>query len=254
MSLRNILIFILVMFASTAGAVSWQELLEQGSRAQRSGNYVEAEQRFRQALELQPDNAQVYVALGNLLRQQEKIPQAIAMLSRAIELAPDNASAHIYLALARYERVSDRRELGLVIDGLRQGISLDPRNGLAYYYLGALLSDQGNLEEAIAAYRTALELGERTSLVYYYLGNTLSDQGNLEEAIAAYRQALSLPDYPSHQPAPVHAMAHNGIGEVLLRQGQVTAAAREFQSAVGIAPRFFAAWHNLSEIQKLRPN
>ena len=101
---------------------------------------------------------QAYYNLGNVLKDQGKLDEAVACYRRALELKPDFAEAH--------------------------------------NNLGNALKDQGKLDEAVACYRRALELKPDYAEAHNNLGNALKDQGKLDEAVACYRRALELkPDY-----------------------------------------------------------
>ena len=55
---------------------------------------------FRKAIELDPKYADAYNNLGNALRGQKKLDEAIAAYRKAIELDPKYANAHNNLAMA----------------------------------------------------------------------------------------------------------------------------------------------------------
>ena len=77
------------------------------------------------------------------------------LLRKAIELDPKNATAHNNLGNA----LRDQKELDEAIAAYRKAIELDPKNAVAHNNLGIALHDQkGQLDEAIAAYRKAIEL------------------------------------------------------------------------------------------------
>ena len=96
--------------------------------------------------------------LGNALRDQGKLDEAVAAYRQAIRFKPDYAEAHSNL--------------------------------------GNALKDQGKLDEAVAAYRQAIAIKPDQAEAHSNLGIALKDQGKLDEAVAAYRQAISIkPDY-----------------------------------------------------------
>jgi len=81
----------------------------------------------RKAIDLQPDFALAYNNLGNALRAQGKLVEAVAAYHEAI--------------------------------------ALDPRLSPAHNGLGNALQDQNKLPEAIACFRTAILGGRRDSIV-----------------------------------------------------------------------------------------
>ena len=112
----------------------------------------------RQALQLKPDFAEAHCNLGNALRDQGKLEEAINCYRQALHFKPDFA----------------------------QG----------YSNLGNALRDQGKLEEAITSCRQALQLKPDFAEAYSNLGYALKEQGNLDEAINSCQQALRFkPDF-----------------------------------------------------------
>ncbi|WP_225730834.1 MULTISPECIES: tetratricopeptide repeat protein [unclassified Nocardia] len=78
------------------------------------------------AMELEPENADIHLLRGAILRRQTTRPDALAQadtaLRKALELDPENARARYNLALTQL--ASGRRRAGR--DGLRKAAELDP--------------------------------------------------------------------------------------------------------------------------------
>jgi len=81
---------------------SWFEL---GFLFRNTGRYLQAEQAFRRAGELAPDNANYLAYRAEILlvmaRNDEVPPEAERLLRRVVEIEPDNAQAKFYLATIR---------------------------------------------------------------------------------------------------------------------------------------------------------
>lgn len=58
-------------------------------KEQQQKNYIESERRFQEALQLAPDNADIYRGLGELLSKTEKASEAITAYRKYLELRPD---------------------------------------------------------------------------------------------------------------------------------------------------------------------
>ncbi|MBS0015357.1 MAG: tetratricopeptide repeat protein, partial [Arthrospira sp. SH-MAG29] len=76
------------------------EWFQRGNAAQAAGKYREAEQIWRQFLEIEPNNAAAYYNLGNALYDQGKLPEAIEAYRRAIALDSNYAAAYNNLGIA----------------------------------------------------------------------------------------------------------------------------------------------------------
>ncbi len=96
--------------------------------------------------------------------------------------------------------------------------------------LGRSLHGQGDAEDAIAPYRKAIKLNPGYAVAYIYLGDALSDQKRLNEASFTYQKALNLPNVKKPKFIGSHALAHNGLGLVLQRQGKMQPAIQHYQA------------------------
>ena len=74
----------------------------------------------------------------------------------------------------------------------RTAVQLKPSSFESHTNLGNALSDQGKLDEAIAEYRHALRLQPDLALCHFNLGVGLSHLGKLDEACSEYKTALRL--------------------------------------------------------------
>lgn len=71
---------------------------------QLSSRLPESERAYRDSIALVPDQAPVWMGLGNLLRQRSDLPGAIKAFGRALDLRPDYALAYSNLSLAHIQQ------------------------------------------------------------------------------------------------------------------------------------------------------
>lgn len=107
---------------------------------------------YYQALEIQPDDIQIHLQLGNALVRQGQINEAITQYQTALQFHPNQVELHFELA-------------NTLIKAMRW-------------------------DEAIAAYQRAIELNPNYSLAYQHLGDALAERGQLHEASVSYRRSL----------------------------------------------------------------
>jgi tetratricopeptide (TPR) repeat protein len=119
-----------------------------------AGRLAEAEQLYRQALDIDPQSADCLHLLGMVAFQFGKHREAVALIRQAISIHKTAASYHSNL--------------------------------------GNVLQAEGILDEAEACYRQALELKPEQAEVYLNLGHILKAQGDVDSALACYRRALLL--------------------------------------------------------------
>lgn len=80
---------------------------------------------------------------------------ALAGLNRLVALTPAAALPHVHIAAL----LGILRRFRLAEEAARRAIELDPACGLAHYYLGLALDEQGRGPEARGCFQTARELG-----------------------------------------------------------------------------------------------
>jgi Flp pilus assembly protein TadD len=108
---------------------------------------------------LQPEAAPVWLTLGVLYCDQEKLDAALAALSQAVLLDPKNPRAHNYLGVTVGKK---GWYLGAEAE-LRKAVELDPNYAEAHFNLAIfyLQRDPPAVELARRHYNQALDLGAK---------------------------------------------------------------------------------------------
>jgi tetratricopeptide (TPR) repeat protein len=101
----------------------------------RQGDYRSAEPILRALLARQPSHGDALYNLGMMLSDQRQTPEAIELLGRFVELAPDSANGWTALGVAH----SRNRAPEAAEQALRRALDLDPDNAYALHNLGTLL-------------------------------------------------------------------------------------------------------------------
>ncbi|MEG4494686.1 tetratricopeptide repeat protein [Microcoleus sp. D3_18_C4] len=232
-----------------------------------AGRLLEAENLYRQIIEVQPESANVLCLLGIAARQQGKIAEAIDFYEQAIAQKPDFVEAHLNKA----NLLLDVREYQRAIASYEQVIKIQPNSALAYNNLGWVKQQLGEIDAAILYYQTALKLDPNLpetahnlghlfkqkkqlneAITYYVhalkinpnliyslmgLGTVLQQQGKFAEAFNCYQQAVKL--------EPTNPEAHNNVGAFYHEQGNVKAAISYYRQALNLKPDFVEAINNL---------
>jgi tetratricopeptide (TPR) repeat protein len=134
---------------------------------------------FQKMVKLEPDDANVQLALGNILYRRGRLDEAVAYFRKAVEIQPDNAEAHNNLGGIFIQN----GQLDEAITHFRKAVELSPDNAAARNNLGIGLEKKGQLDEAIHQYQEALRLKP-----------DFSDAGNnLAEALNLKKTAVKLP-------------------------------------------------------------
>jgi cytochrome c-type biogenesis protein CcmH/NrfG len=107
----------------------------------------------------------VHLALGTMLRQQEKWDDAFDEVTEATRLMPELPENHNALSYIFY-RLDDGPN---AIAEARTALSLDPKNAEGYQFLGLGLYSIGQYGAAVHAYAESLARDHDNSDTYYDL-------------------------------------------------------------------------------------
>lgn len=128
-------------------------LFLKGGLAERQKHYEPAEQFFRQALQLDPNNAMVLNYLGYMLADKgNRLPEALKMIRKAVEIEPMNGAyldslGWAYFKLGQYE---------LAETNLRQAVERDQTDPTVHDHLGDLYEKTGRIRLAAAQWELSL--------------------------------------------------------------------------------------------------
>ena len=105
---------------------------------------------FQKALSIKPDYAEAYNNMGNALKEQGKLEEAlIEAYKKAISIKPDYAEAYNNMGIALQEEGQAGRSNR---EAYKKALSIKPDFAEAYNNMGIALQDQGKLDEAIDSY------------------------------------------------------------------------------------------------------
>jgi Flp pilus assembly protein TadD len=152
------------------------------------GRPVDSIQCLRLAAQLDANNPTFHADLGDVLRTQGEVTEAIAACQKALELKPDMADVHHCLGVL-YKQQDD---LERAEQCFRQALAVDPNHAASYGSLGTLLRTADQMTEAQAMFERAVQLSPTNGDYYWNLGLCLYELGQRLEAIACYQQTLRL--------------------------------------------------------------
>lgn len=155
-----------------------------------SGDVDGARARAHLALELSPDLPEGHLNLG-LALQELRGPsddEAMKCFRRAIDIKPDMAGAYLALGVGLHECGDSDG----AIDNYQRALALDPRFVEAHTNLGNIYRLQNRFAEAEEHYRAAFSIRDDIADVWGNLGVTLHEQGRYEDALKAYDRAVEL--------------------------------------------------------------
>ena len=194
-------------------------------RFTRSDN-IKARELFKKALELDPDYAAAYVALGNTYFtdfdygwtefSEESIRRSEALVRKALELDKVNVSAHRLLGEMYYRQL----KFDIADAEFQKAMALNPKDVILLKQYGVFMLYSGHSEKAIQLIENSLRFDPYTSpgnlmnlSIAYYL------QGRYEDAIRVSERALvKHPDFAGHHIALAVSFAQLGNKEDAARE------------------------------------
>ena len=204
-----------------------------------SGDIEAAIEAYQRALDIEPNQSELYIALSRLLTYHNQPERGLEMAREALRRLPESAQAWAVLGLA-YDWLSLPRE---AIEACEKAVSLDPTLPEAYAYLAESYIDSGNWFAANGAIATAMDLDDTNVDVLRNRGYVLENQGNYYGAIEAYREALTVHDKLVH--------VYMSIGRNANALNSWTVALEAYGDAVDVNPNYAPALDRLGLVQLL---
>ncbi|MDX2097434.1 MAG: tetratricopeptide repeat protein [Leptolyngbyaceae cyanobacterium bins.59] len=168
-----------------------------------------------------------YRQQGLALREQERLPAAIAALQKAVELDPTNLSGRVLLGWTQHLAGQRSAAITTLLDTLR----INDRYVPALNALGIVYLVEGNLTWAVITHNLARLLKPNNEIAYYNLSLAYHRLQLYDWAIRDARQAALIEPYNPH-PLIAEAIAQWDQGN-LSRSRQIYERATALKSQYG---------------------
>ncbi|PKP57053.1 MAG: hypothetical protein CVT89_05130, partial [Candidatus Altiarchaeales archaeon HGW-Altiarchaeales-2] len=153
--------------------------------------YEEAEKEFREAIRINPNDAEAHNNLGNLLADLNRYEEAEKEYGEAIRINPNYTEAHNGLGIL----LSDLKRYEEAEKEYREAIRLNPDYAGAHFNLGILLVNLKRYEEAEKEYGEAIRINPNYAEAHANLGILffgLNDAAKLGDGISELEIAFNL--------------------------------------------------------------
>ncbi len=191
----------------------------------KSGRTDEAIAVLRELSETFPDQAQIHMALGDALREDDRQEAANAAYTDAIESfareTPDQWVVYFSRAVT-FERMDD---WDAAEADFRHALEINPDSPIVLNYLGYSLLERGeNLDEALALIERAVAARPDSGFIVDSLGWGLYRLGRFDEAVTPMEKAVAL--------MPVDPVVNDHLGDVYWMVGRKLEARFQWQRAL----------------------
>jgi tetratricopeptide (TPR) repeat protein len=218
--------------AATTAAPNPADEIEHARKLHQRGDHEAAATIYRAILESHPDNVEAHYRLGNLLKDQGSLAQAVASYDRAISFRADHAHAYCNRAvvLGLLDRLPD------ALESYDRAIAIDPKDALAQCNRALLLIALGKKDAALAGFEAAIDQDDNNFTSHFARGTLLQERRLLREALAAYDRAIAI--QPGEPPV------YYNRGTVLKELNDAPAAVASYDKAIALNPHFALAYAN----------
>jgi tetratricopeptide (TPR) repeat protein len=212
--------------------VDYYRLVNSAMYLRKTGSYEASAAKWREVLELNPDDELAHRSLGSLLLMTGHREESAVHFRKASEMKlraaveADPASARGFndlgVLLVEQGRVEE------AVAQFEKAATLKPDFAAARANLGGALVKAGRLDDALVQLTKALESDARCAPAHYNLGLVLSQRGDAPGAIREWRRALDLD--------PKYAEAHDRLGDTLDAQGRTAEALAHWRDSIELQP------------------
>jgi tetratricopeptide (TPR) repeat protein len=173
--------------AASPGAA--RALIQEGTRKHDQGDYDGAIERYRKALEIEPDNVTALYEIGYSYYAKKDLANALDYATRAAA-RPSPLKAAVLTLIGNIQ--DDRKEPARAIEAYEQAIQLDPRIPLLHFNLGITYAGLGQTTKARKAFEAGIEVNPNHASSHYALGRMYAQEGYRVPAILAFARFLVL--------------------------------------------------------------
>jgi len=189
------------------------------------GSFADANDEFRQAIQLNPTDPESYILCGKLLIDGHDAEDAVELFRVASHKFPQEYRVWLGLGMAYKENHQHQDAL----NALRQAIAIDSLRPQAYSVEGFVWTALGRDENARAAYQKAMDLDPHGYLApYFYAIDLDRDGGHDREALPFLERSLLA--------NPAFALGYFQVGKIYLRLGDLPRARDALEKAIELSP------------------
>jgi tetratricopeptide (TPR) repeat protein len=211
-----------------------EDFQTQGWRCFEQGAWPQAEDLFRQALNVDPRNAQLHYSLGLALEKQGRLQEASGCFQQALLCRPDYPEAYQALGACFQRAVAAPQPAA---PAPAPPVSPKPAMTAAVYNdLGVPVLDEGRVEEALHYFMKALDLDPNFPPAHNNAAAVHLAQGKLDEAAAHFEHALRF--------RPDDAQMHCNVSQAYFRLGRSDDALASCHEALRLNPLLAEAYVN----------
>jgi len=186
---------------------------------------------FKKALEIDPENADIYHHRGQVHLLTDDINKAIVDFNKAVALNPGFPVAYAQKLFTDYRAaamIGDSSKIKEVLSSFEECVAKFPKCVETYALYAQVLNDQQKFDQADQLYQKAFEIDPENANLLVHRGLlTLQSTGNINEAVKLMEKALELDEKCE--------FAYETLGTVEVQRGNLKRAIELFDKAIPLA-------------------
>jgi len=202
---------------------------------------VAAETAFRKSLDLDPNNTDALVKLGQILVSKGSVDEAMARYQQAAQQNPKQAGFYILMG----QLCESKQDLAKAKQMYQKALEIRPNSALAANNLAYLMVQTGdNLDTALSLAQTARRGMSESPNAADTLGWVYYQKGIYRSAADLFEESLRLAQKAGQ---PDNATMHYHLGLAYNKTGEFALAKQHLQRVLKIQPEY----RDASEVKKL---
>lgn len=197
---------------------------------------AEAERLAKQVLEKDPNHIEGHILMGSVLFAQDKKTEAFAELNRAVDLNPQRVES--YLSLARF--YVQTKDMATAEATYQRAISVSGGSALAHYEYGKFLVWNNRLDVAEAQFQSAVQAEPANREARFILASFYLVNKRLDKAEEAYK---ALAEIDKDKPE-----GRSVLADFYSSTGRLDEAIAIYKEVVAKSPDYTPARYRLAEI------
>jgi len=186
---------------------------------------------FNQAVELDPDNADIYHHRGQVHLLIDQTNQAIVDFNKAVTLQPNFPVAHVQKLYTDYRAAStigDHGTVNSVLEKFKDAIEKFPKCVETYALYAQVLNDQQEYDKADELYQAGMKVDTQNANLLVHRGLVaLQAKGDVSKAVELIQSALELDEKCE--------FAYETLGTIEVQRGNLKRAIELFDKAIPLA-------------------
>ncbi len=213
---------------------------------------------YERAISLDSSFATAYLRIGELLKEQGELEEAIEYARSGLKIQPESINYQYFLGSLLQLAGESEEAAGI----LQNVVEKQPWHYWGNYNLGQALMRLGKEEQGkrylaeaeslqvklkdIQDWQALAEANPDQHMLWVNLGEAFRRAGRIDEAIEAHNVALSID--------PTHVALRNNIANMYILSGDTTAGVFHYETILGQHPYFPDVWLNLGVVYAKRGN